>query len=162
MSEENCIVITNPKIIDFFNNNKVLSCENFLLYYIDVFLSKNKLTDETVKISASEINSIYDEYKTILSCKKNFEMINKEIKQICYKIKSPTLENTCAKLIGVKRELHFCENCGVSFSKLKGLMTHKRKCDKEYKDKKENGNDEYENNNDSDEDSDECDENKDK
>lgn len=138
MSEENNIVITNPKIIDFFNNNKVLSCENFLLYYIDVFLSKNKLTDDTVKLNIDEINKIYDEYKIILSCKKNFEMMNKEIKQICYKIKSPTLENACAKLIGVKRELHFCENCGLSFSKTKGLMTHKRKCDREHKEKKEN------------------------
>jgi len=143
MSEENCIIIKNPKIIDFFNNNKVLSCENFLLYYIDVFLSKNNLTDETVKISCEELNNIYDEYLAILSYKKNFEMINKEIKNICYKIKSPAIENTCSKFIKVKRELHYCENCGVSFSKIKGLTTHKRKCDKVYnidKNKKENEN----------------------
>ena len=101
-------------------------------------VSKNKLADETVKVSVEELNNIYDEYLAILSCKKNFEMINKDIKNICYKIKSSAIENTCSKFIKVKRELHFCENCGVSFPKIKGLMTHKRKCNREHNKKNEN------------------------
>jgi hypothetical protein len=134
MSLENSIIITNSKIIEFFNENKLLTCENFLLYYIDIY-TKNKSSDETIKITSNEINNIYNEYLTILSCKKNLEKITKEIKNICYKIKSPSLENTSSKYIKVKQELHFCENCGISFPKIKGLMTHKRKCDKN---KKEN------------------------
>jgi len=129
MATENTISITNPEIVEFFTKNTLFTCESFLLHHI-----KNHSNPSTnkIEISTDELHQLYQSYQTIMSCKNNFEKINKayckEFKSINYLIKAKPLENLFEQHLNIKQELFVCEKCEFSCSTKKGIVTHKRKC----------------------------------
>lgn len=128
MTEREPFIITNLKILDFIQANKLLNFENLILQTIEDY-SNEKMGN--VVVSISEITQIYQEYQNILNCKNSLENICKEIKLNNYKIKSDAIENICAKHINTKHESFPCEICNIFVcSTKKGLQTHMRKCSK--------------------------------
>ena len=136
---ERTFIITNPKIIDFIHNHKLLNFENLILQTIEEYSNQKA---GNVLISVNEITQIYQEYQNILNCKKNFENISKEIKINNCKIKSTTIENFCSKHLNIKHEVFSCDSCNKFYcSTKKGLQTHMRKCMKQDKEILKNNND---------------------
>ena len=132
MAEPDFFTTKNPKIIEFIRANKLLNFENLILQTIDDYANQKS---GNVLITMNEVAHIHQEYQNILNCKKFFENMSREIKTNNYKIKSPTIENFCAKHLNLKQEVFSCDNCNKFYcSTKKGLQTHMRKCLKTDKD----------------------------
>ena len=131
MATENANTITNPEIVEFFTKNDLFTCESFLLHHIKQYSNPST---KKIEISTDELHQIYQSYQTIMSCKNNFEKINKayckEFKSVNYLIKSKPLENIFEQHLNIKQELFVCDTCTFSCSTKKGLVTHRRKCTK--------------------------------
>ena len=135
-------VITNPKILEFIRSNKLLNFENLILQTIEDYSNQKS---GNILITLNEITHIYQDYQSILSCKKNFETLITDFKAINSRVKSTNLENFCSKHLNIKNEVFSCENCNkFSCSTKKGLQTHMRKCLKTDKDTVKSNEDEEE------------------
>ena len=102
MAEPDFFTTKNPKIIEFIRANKLLNFENLILQTIDDYSNQKS---GNVLITMNEVTHIHQEYQNILNCKKFFENMIKDIRTNNYKIKSPTIENFCAKHLNIKQEV---------------------------------------------------------
>ena len=65
--EQTNIIITNKKILNYFNKNKHINIENTLLQLIDIFENVNIGLNDDKKLVNDLIRTITEENKTILN-----------------------------------------------------------------------------------------------
>ena len=141
------ITITNSNIIDFFEKNEIYEPNSFFNVLIKQFVEKNEKIDnklednntknEKILISKEELKIFYEEYKFFINQKTTVTGIMKEAyrESQCNlnRIKFNNLDNFFTKHLNIKKTSFLCDICGIfTVSTKKGLITHKRKCLKDY------------------------------
>jgi len=143
--ENKSITITNPYVIDFFEKN-YFEPNSLLPVIIKQYEENNnnlkkKLEENTSKndifISKEELKIFYEEYKFFINQKTTVTGIMKEAyrESQCNlnRIKFSNLDNFFTKHLNIKKISFVCDICGTfTVSTKKGLITHKRKCIKDY------------------------------
>lgn len=151
------ITITNPNVIEFFENNEIYEPNLLFSVLIKQFVDNNSSQqqqntpsiDKQILISKEELGMFYEEYKFFLNQKATVVGIMKEAYRESHcnlnRVKFNNLDNFFTRHLNIKKASFICDICGVfTVSTKKGLITHKRKCSKmneKKKDDEEDGED---------------------
>jgi hypothetical protein len=140
------ITITNPYVIEYFEEN-YFDPNLILPVIIKEHKEKNKKLENQIDentsrndkifITKEELKIFYEEYKFFINQKTTVTGIMKEAyrESQCNlnRIKFNNLDNFFTKHLNIKKTSFLCDICGIfTVSTKKGLITHKRKCLKDY------------------------------
>ena len=144
------ITITDPKVIEFFENNEIYEPNVLINCLIKKFVEnsknleeQNQQQDNNITISKDELKLFYEEYNffknqrtTVLGFLKQ---AHKDSQSNLNRIKFNNLDNFFSKNLNIKKPNYTCDICRIfNVSTAKGLITHKRKCSKMNELKKDN------------------------
>jgi hypothetical protein len=128
MTEKKQIIFDNEDILNFFESNKDINPQLFLLKSIDSFKNEHTNNDIPQSNSNGYLNEINSHFKEYQKYEEDIENLLNSLKNIKTKIKKNENEYLW-KYIKEKNNDFVCDNCKIFISKsIKGLSIHKRKC----------------------------------